>query len=77
MLFRSQPLDEGGRVALHAAAAAWSDRLGPRQTPEGFVAEAERYGRRIGAGGAAERYWLLLPPRVEPGMERVPEEAAL
>jgi LmbE family N-acetylglucosaminyl deacetylase len=35
------------------------------RTPARFTRLAKAYARRIGAGEAAERCWLLLPPRVD------------
>jgi LmbE family N-acetylglucosaminyl deacetylase len=52
-----QPGTPAGVEALRERAAA-AGRSGAA-----LVARAEAYARRVGAGGHAERYWLLLPVR--------------
>jgi LmbE family N-acetylglucosaminyl deacetylase len=40
--------------------------------PRSLDALARRYGKRLGAGEYAERYWLLLPARQTDGQEALP-----
>ena len=64
---RVQPIVHPADATAAGEAVRLAELMGSRaaRSPERLARLAASYGRRLGAGGYAERYWLLLPARGE------------